>query len=54
MEDIVELKPTFFSGVPRIYDRIYTGTYIVIVAMKGILRSVLLSNVVDNDLSMKV
>ncbi|XP_058191011.1 probable CoA ligase CCL6 [Rhododendron vialii] len=25
MEDIVELKPTFFSGVPRIYDRIYTG-----------------------------
>ncbi|KAI8532913.1 hypothetical protein RHMOL_Rhmol11G0254600 [Rhododendron molle] len=25
MEDIVELKPTFFSGVPRIYDRIYTA-----------------------------
>ncbi|KAL9414977.1 hypothetical protein AB3S75_043281 [Citrus x aurantiifolia] len=25
MEDIQELKPTMFSGVPRVYDRIYTG-----------------------------
>ncbi|KAL5788496.1 hypothetical protein ACOSP7_005445 [Xanthoceras sorbifolium] len=25
MEDIQELKPTIFSGVPRVYDRIYTG-----------------------------
>ncbi|XP_028072337.1 long chain acyl-CoA synthetase 2-like isoform X4 [Camellia sinensis] len=24
-EDIVELKPTMFCGVPRVYDRIYTG-----------------------------
>lgn len=23
--DLVELKPTIFSGVPRVYDRIYTG-----------------------------
>lgn len=54
MEDIVELKPTFFSGVPRIYDRIYTGTHIVVMAFKGILRLVLLSNDVDDDLCMKV
>lgn len=54
MEDIVELKPTIFSGVPRIYDRIYTGTYRVIVAIKENLCSVLLSNDVDNDLCMKV
>ncbi|PSS29387.1 Long chain acyl-CoA synthetase [Actinidia chinensis var. chinensis] len=26
IEDIVELKPTIFCGVPRVYDRIYTGT----------------------------
>ncbi|GMP48274.1 hypothetical protein CsSME_00015684 [Camellia sinensis var. sinensis] len=25
IEDIVELKPTMFCGVPRVYDRIYTG-----------------------------
>ncbi|WOL20681.1 long chain acyl-CoA synthetase 2 [Canna indica] len=25
MEDIQQLKPTLFCGVPRIYDRIYTG-----------------------------
>ncbi|XP_065857679.1 probable CoA ligase CCL6 [Euphorbia lathyris] len=26
IEDAQELKPTMFSGVPRVYDRIYTGT----------------------------
>ncbi|OVA05190.1 AMP-dependent synthetase/ligase [Macleaya cordata] len=26
MEDIQELKPTVFCGVPRVFDRIYTGT----------------------------
>lgn len=26
MDDIGELKPTFFCGVPRVFDRIYTGT----------------------------
>ncbi|XP_031261184.1 long chain acyl-CoA synthetase 2-like [Pistacia vera] len=25
MDDIQELKPTIFCGVPRVYDRIYTG-----------------------------
>ncbi|OMO92180.1 AMP-dependent synthetase/ligase [Corchorus olitorius] len=25
MEDVQELKPTVFCGVPRVYDRIYTG-----------------------------
>ncbi|XP_028127616.1 long chain acyl-CoA synthetase 2-like [Camellia sinensis] len=25
IEDIVELKPTIFCGVPRVFDRIYTG-----------------------------
>ncbi|EOX97210.1 Long-chain acyl-CoA synthetase 2 isoform 2 [Theobroma cacao] len=25
MEDVQELKPTAFCGVPRVYDRIYTG-----------------------------
>ncbi|GLJ22910.1 hypothetical protein SUGI_0432180 [Cryptomeria japonica] len=25
VEDIVELKPTIFCGVPRVFDRIYTG-----------------------------
>jgi hypothetical protein len=25
MEDIQELKPSIFCGVPRVYDRIYTG-----------------------------
>lgn len=24
--DLIELKPTVFCGVPRVYDRIYTGT----------------------------
>ncbi|WCJ33829.1 long-chain acyl-CoA synthetase 2 [Euphorbia peplus] len=26
IEDAQELKPTIFSGVPRVFDRIYTGT----------------------------
>lgn len=26
MEDIQELKPTLFCAVPRVYDRIYTGS----------------------------
>ncbi|XP_050231555.1 probable CoA ligase CCL6 [Mercurialis annua] len=26
IEDAQELKPSIFSGVPRVYDRIYTGT----------------------------
>lgn len=25
MEDIQELKPSMFCGVPRVYDRIYSG-----------------------------
>lgn len=25
MEDVCALKPTLFAGVPRIFDRIYTG-----------------------------
>lgn len=25
MEDVQELKPSIFCGVPRVYDRIYTG-----------------------------
>lgn len=25
IDDLLELKPTMFSGVPRVYDRIYTG-----------------------------
>ena len=24
-EDLAELKPTIFIGVPRVFDRIYTG-----------------------------
>lgn len=28
MEDIQELKPTIFCGVPRVYDRIYSGILI--------------------------
>jgi long-chain acyl-CoA synthetase len=25
MEDVQVMKPTIFCGVPRVYDRIYTG-----------------------------
>ncbi|CAK9140548.1 unnamed protein product [Ilex paraguariensis] len=25
IEDLLELKPTFFCGVPRVFDRAYTG-----------------------------
>lgn len=25
LEDVQELKPSIFCGVPRVYDRIYTG-----------------------------
>lgn len=25
MEDVQMMKPTVFCGVPRVYDRIYTG-----------------------------
>lgn len=26
--DLLELKPTMFCGVPRVYDRIYTGNQV--------------------------
>ena len=26
VDDIGELKPTLFCGVPRVFDRIYAGT----------------------------
>ncbi|BBN15845.1 long-chain acyl-CoA synthetase [Marchantia polymorpha subsp. ruderalis] len=35
-EDIAALKPTFFAGVPRVFDRIYTGLNAKIVAAGGI------------------
>lgn len=25
-DDLMELKPTFFAGVPRVFDRIHEGT----------------------------
>lgn len=25
MEDVVAFKPTYFAGVPRIYERVYSG-----------------------------
>lgn len=28
LDDIKELKPTVLCSVPRVLDRIYTGTYI--------------------------
>lgn len=30
MEDLQELRPTMFCGVPRVYDRIYTGNACII------------------------
>lgn len=26
-DDLMELKPTFFAGVPRVFDRIHEGTW---------------------------
>lgn len=28
IDDLMELKPTMFCGVPRVYDRIYTGNQV--------------------------
>ncbi|KAI5577158.1 hypothetical protein POPTR_009G109900v4 [Populus trichocarpa] len=36
MEDIQELKPSIFCGVPRVYDRIYTGTLAKVSAGGGL------------------
>ena len=27
-DDLMELKPTVFAGVPRVFERIHEGTYI--------------------------
>ncbi|GJP53476.1 hypothetical protein CLOM_g12640 [Closterium sp. NIES-68] len=35
-EDIAELKPTFFCGVPRIFDRIYAGVKAKVEAAGGV------------------
>ncbi|CAI5963772.1 unnamed protein product, partial [Closterium sp. NIES-64] len=35
-EDIAELRPTFFCGVPRIFDRIYAGVKAKVEAAGGI------------------
>lgn len=36
MEDIQELKPSIFCGVPRVYDHIYTGTLAKVSAGGGL------------------
>lgn len=36
MEDLQELKPSIFCGVPRVYDRIYTGTLAKVSAGGGL------------------
>ncbi|XP_010999571.1 PREDICTED: long chain acyl-CoA synthetase 2 isoform X2 [Populus euphratica] len=36
MEDVQELKPSIFCGVPRVYDRIYTGTLAKVSAGGGL------------------
>eukprot|EP00271_Cylindrocystis_brebissonii_P016386 TRINITY_DN3988_c0_g2_i1.p1 TRINITY_DN3988_c0_g2~~TRINITY_DN3988_c0_g2_i1.p1 ORF type:complete len:752 (+),score=150.20 TRINITY_DN3988_c0_g2_i1:264-2258(+) len=35
-EDIAELKPTIFAGVPRIFDRIYSGVKAKVDSTKGL------------------
>ena len=27
-DDLMELKPTFFAGVPKVFDRVYEGTFL--------------------------
>ncbi|KAJ6671315.1 LONG CHAIN ACYL-COA SYNTHETASE 2 [Salix viminalis] len=36
LEDVQELKPSIFCGVPRVYDRIYTGTLAKVSAGGGL------------------
>jgi len=40
-EDIGELKPTIFAGVPRVYQRFYEAAYAKIAEMPGLLKAVL-------------
>lgn len=49
MEDIQELKPSIFCGVPRVYDRIYTGTKSKISA-GGVFRATLFQYAYDHKL----
>ncbi|XP_072974428.1 probable CoA ligase CCL6 [Typha angustifolia] len=49
MEDIQELKPTIFCGVPRVYDRIYAGINQKISA-GGVLTKILFQYAYDHKL----
>lgn len=46
MDDIQELKPTIFCGVPRVYDRIYAGLVLTLI---DIFLSVSSANRINNN-----
>lgn len=46
MDDIQELKPTIFCGVPRVYDRIYAGLILMLI---DIFLSVSSANRINNN-----
>lgn len=35
MEDVGQFKPTVFAGVPRIYERVYTGVFEKVCGLSG-------------------
>ncbi|XP_056684393.1 long chain acyl-CoA synthetase 1 isoform X1 [Spinacia oleracea] len=41
-EDLMELKPTFFAGVPKVFDRVYEGMYLIILCLLCKVTNVLL------------
>ncbi|KAF8028324.1 hypothetical protein BT93_E1056 [Corymbia citriodora subsp. variegata] len=50
VEDLQELKPTIFCGVPRVYDRIYTGI-LAKVSSSGVIRQKLFQYAYDYKLA---
>lgn len=47
VEDIKELKPTIFAGVPRVFARMYDNIVAKVNALPGIKRCVIMNNMTD-------
>lgn len=49
-EDLMELKPTFFAGVPKVFDRVYEGMFWYYLAFLYVTRTLQLISGTVSDL----
>ena len=51
VEDLMELKPTLFAGVPRVFERVHDGMETNLLSSKYFLNSSILANLLIHSFS---